>query len=270
MTRTRRGKARPGEVLNGFEVMEFLGHPKEHKNSIYRCRHLKCGNVVDVWGTKLYSKRGDETCSACPKMKDHRLLNRWQKVSSSGWPDFWQFANEVGEPTGDRQTLIALDKSKPIGPGNWKWATRCEAVDGKPVEVCGVSLKQIDWADIIGISRERVRQRVEHFGSDIAILRYPKAKRYISKRTGVTVSELTAKYEDLMAQRKPSGRPPLYDWSKWFDGDLHILEQHTDFDCSTVAFQTSALSAARKLKLKVVTRCIGSTVFLKVTKGIKR
>ena len=49
------------------------------------------------------------------------------------------------------------------------------------------------------------------------------------------------------------GRRSKYDWDTFFDGNIHLLEQGEDFDCSTASFRTQAYNAARSRQGRLLT-----------------
>lgn len=55
-----------------------------------------------------------------------RRVARWERARAraggvTGWASCADFLTDVGEPPAGRVTLIAIDDTKPIGPGNWQW-----------------------------------------------------------------------------------------------------------------------------------------------------
>lgn len=47
-------------------------------------------------------------------------LRRCKKLPNE-WADFWIFVQTVGEKPSDKHRIVVVDRSKPIGPGNWGW-----------------------------------------------------------------------------------------------------------------------------------------------------
>jgi len=54
--------------------------------------------------------------------------------------------------------------------------------------------------------------------------------------------------------RRPVGRPTLYPWSTWFDGQMHIIRPEVDFDCSVESMRQQVYLRARKEKIRVAVR----------------
>lgn len=71
--------------------------------------------------------RGDE-----PKMTQHKLYSQWSSYKREGaytivpeWRDnFFAFLEGVGERPSLDHRLYRLDKSKPMGPGNFEWRAK--------------------------------------------------------------------------------------------------------------------------------------------------
>jgi len=89
------------------------------------------------------------------------------------WKTFTKFRADMGRrPNG--YVLSRRDRSKPYAPGNAVWVTRSQAMKGKKctrLTYHGKSLSMREWAVQIGISYERLRQRInkcERYGADIS------------------------------------------------------------------------------------------------------
>lgn len=54
--------------------------------------------------------------------------------------------------------------------------------------------------------------------------------------------------------RRPVGRPTVYPWKTWFDGQVHIIEPVADFDCDVESMRQQVYLRARKDKVRVVVR----------------
>lgn len=90
-----------------------------------------CGKYLQVKGW-MFRKRKLFCCGCLkyPRRIDHPLWQRWHdrvKEGSlcEGWKiDFWQFERDVS-PYDQDMVIIRLDKSKPLGLGNFKWSNDC-------------------------------------------------------------------------------------------------------------------------------------------------
>jgi hypothetical protein len=174
----------PGEEFGEWTVEAYVGHRKFGRSVVkmYRCR-CSCGIIKEVNGYNL--QRG--LSNSCGRHSRHRpgeghpLYNVWRVIharSITKWMDFPQFVADVTErPKG--KVFSRPDKSRPYGPDNWFWTTwnkanthehvpisdeevsalkdrkrRCEMI--RVLRARGAPLIQI--GDILGITRERVRQ----------------------------------------------------------------------------------------------------------------
>jgi len=53
------------------------------------------------------------------------------------------------------------------------------------------------------------------------------------------------------------GRPPIYPWDEWFDGQVHVLQQGVDFTPEPYVMQRAIGVQARRRGLPIATRRIG-------------
>lgn len=51
--------------------------------------------------------------------------------------------------------------------------------------------------------------------------------------------------------RRPIGRPPKYPWDRWLDGQLHLIREQQDFDCSRDSMRQQIYIRARRDGQKV-------------------
>lgn len=58
----------------------------------------------------------------------------------------------------------------------------------------------------------------------------------------------------MSSASKRRGRPPLYDWDRYFDGEIHILYQGTDFQVSPQSFRALVHRTANSRGMKAETR----------------
>lgn len=54
--------------------------------------------------------------------------------------------------------------------------------------------------------------------------------------------------------RRPPGRPQLYPWDTWLDGDAHVIRPEIDFDCDTESMRQQIYVRARRKGVKVSIR----------------
>jgi hypothetical protein len=93
----------------------------------------------------------------------HYLWRYHRERKCERWRDFKKFRADMGPKPKKLYVVGRLDRSKPYGPGNCKWMTRKQAQMGKRAKLYtfrGESLPMKDWAKRIGITLERLRQRM--------------------------------------------------------------------------------------------------------------
>lgn len=57
-----------------------------------------------------------------------------------------------------------------------------------------------------------------------------------------------------------SGRPPIYPWESWFDGQQHRLVHGVDFDVEPLHMQKHAQITARRRGVQIATRRRGGVI----------
>jgi len=95
-------------------------------------------------------------------MKKHAHIDAWN--------EFQNFYNDVGEDNG--RYIGRPDEACPFGPENFVWRnrwTRHKNSGMKIISANGVSKSMTEWSREFGISRERLRQRLDR-GDDIVDL----------------------------------------------------------------------------------------------------
>jgi hypothetical protein len=67
---------------------------------------------------------------------------------------------------------------------------------------------------------------------------------------------------------KHRGRPPVYDWAKWTNGEVHELTRGEDFDCDPRSFRTLVHRTKKSRGLSARTKFKGDNVIvIQFTKG---
>lgn len=202
----------------------------------------------------------------------HPLYQRWlstRDLMCDLWrDDFWAFAKEVESLPSHRTDVIdAPDSSKPIGPGNWGWFGCAVRQRNRVRHVThrGVTLPASRWADLVGITRERMRQRVNSFGDEGALSCYSVDMQAARKcRDAIYGSEeMARKCAENEIAFTDRGRPSSYPWDEWFDGNTWELTPGKDFTTEVKAFQSTAQQAARNRRLRLRTRSLGDKVYIR-------
>jgi hypothetical protein len=171
-----------GRTFKRCTVIGFAGFLKGIPTWLCRCN---CGNLFLARSLALEHRPHGCGCqnrgaqkhggSFLPEYGSWRklLTNHPERVCKR-WRSFTKFRSDVGKkPKGD-YVLGRRDRTKLFAPGNAGWMTRKEAHQGKGAKLythAGRSLSLREWADRIGISRERLRQRIakcHRYGADIS------------------------------------------------------------------------------------------------------
>ncbi|MEO5366036.1 MAG: hypothetical protein H7831_06725 [Magnetococcus sp. WYHC-3] len=225
-------KYKPEQIIGCYRIIKFDGYTTTAKsrNSKYICECLKCGMIKSVFYSDIYRsiKTVSQKCPRCPKDRviDHPLYNYWIKKIKNihqldpSWLNFEQFKKDV--VTKPKYTkIIPINPQLPLGPQNFKID---KSNTKKPLTIFGITKSQSEWARICGITRERIRQRLQKYNPEQAILKYDKTKKYLLQHiTSESICNEIKNYKE--PKYKPKGRQRAYK-----DGDiigrLKILGYH--------------------------------------------
>jgi hypothetical protein len=105
-------------------LVEGCGNTKLHARGYCRAHYLRLRRAGELqMNTEVLAVRG--------RKEDHLHFHRWSgmrraKLLCPEWhDDFWSFVDAIGEK-GKAGKLLRLDQSKPLGPGNFRWAHKLE------------------------------------------------------------------------------------------------------------------------------------------------
>jgi hypothetical protein len=181
--KTRKFIDRTGKRYGKLTVESFVGFKGVH--SVWRVR-CDCGTVETCFGTRLGESNSHHwacrNCNGRDGRSEHPLHAVWHSMKGkkrlcAEWLDFQSFVSAVGtRPKG--KILCRPDRSKPFGPGNWKWGTHSEAagkIGFKLTSVSGEVLSVVDWCSRLGISRQCLHQRLKKMPEHVAVS-YPAGK----------------------------------------------------------------------------------------------
>lgn len=188
----------------GNFVHGHTGHPLyyTYAGMITRCVNPKCS------GYKHYGGRGIKVCS------------RWLQ-------SFDNFLEDIGERPSPAHSIDRKDNDGDYEPSNCRWATRVEQAQNKGdynrwFELNGERMVMADWADRVGVTRERMRQRVnkcEANGVDpVEAITTPPGECMPSFRN-----------YHITNHRNHIRRTVGMIKDEWFDGNVHVLAQGKDF-----------------------------------------
>jgi hypothetical protein len=228
-----------------------------------------CHVEQTLWSTSITQKRVIR-CQNCRRLEReannrHPLYRRWKNVlidaRSQGihlcdsWHSLEAFAADMGVPSDLSLELIRKDRAAGYEPGNCHWGKRegLYAVNTRPIAVHGVIKTMKGWADICGVSRERIRQLVNKYEAEKAICSFPSAVKWFQEN-GVMAK---------VVERFPSYYPDIV---KYFDGKSWELTQGVDFDEPPGRFRQIVYHAAANESATVKTRIIGDKFYIKAIK----
>lgn len=137
-----------------------LGRDAEHRDAA-RQRASSHGLIYlreyKVWATMKSRCRNPKVgCYASYGARDITVCERWDK--------FENFIEDMGRaPAG--MSLDRIDNNRGYSPDNCGWATRIEQArnrrDNRIITHAGISRTLQEWANAVGISRERISDRLK-------------------------------------------------------------------------------------------------------------
>ena len=155
-----------GLSTEAFDVIKFVGFVKAY--SVYLCR-CRCGKEFVRRANHLL-QRTASTCGTCrtPEQKCRQLHRHWLKHRSDMVDSFANNFAWFAEWSGSSrkfESLQKIDESLPHSESNSIW---CRG-SGGTVIYKGQRHTLKDLADQLGLTRERVRQRIRDWGIEQAI-----------------------------------------------------------------------------------------------------
>lgn len=99
----------------------------------------------------------DEKALRCFRFYKHRLADAWKE-------DVHLFVSDCFEKR-DGKFLVAVDGSKPIGPGNFEWTDT--APYSKTINIKGTVYSTQEASKLLGVSRQRVQQIRKKIGDGV-------------------------------------------------------------------------------------------------------
>ena len=231
-------------------------------SSMWWCK-CQCGKVQKLPIGNLRAGLSKQ-CRACAgkqkrnPYKRHPLYKLWyiriEPDCIKPWLDFETWLEDVEPRTG--KNALKLNVSKPYGPSNFEWAD-CTTKLGDRIQIGLLRLTKQQWADKLGLSKQRVYQLIHKFGS------LENALRLRADHMGLDLDQLTKQGNGAMAEKltgdafngwHSEGRPEKYPWSEWTDGAVWKIRQGEDFDIELEHMQRSLHIHANNNGLKVKTR----------------
>lgn len=162
-----------------------------------------CGKESDFWLNRLHREGDPVDCIHCrPVLEEWQIAIRgiWYGIvrrchveSDQAYPSYggrgiavcdrWRnsflaFCEDMG-PRPPRTSIERIDNNGHYSPENCRWANRADQArnkrNSKRFTVCGRTMISSDWADLCGITRERMRQRFDKYSPEEAVLVYESA-----------------------------------------------------------------------------------------------
>ena len=149
---------RTGQTFNWLTVIEDKGG-RPNPRLLCRC---KCGKTTTPFKASVVNGR-TKSCGCRKKLREHghtgtRLWGRWHTLKTQGRLDTrWSvFADMLAIVRDTNVTVVGVEKSKPIGPDNYR--IQKELGQAKPLAVSGVTLSITAWSYVLSISKQRAYQ----------------------------------------------------------------------------------------------------------------
>jgi hypothetical protein len=107
-------------ITQGYKQV-FIGYFDEDKldDAVIAREHAQRVNDLSLTAP-------ERAAAAHSISRRRRQRTAWTRLQESGRPVSWasldQFCADIGDIPETRMAIVALDMTKPIGPGNWKWS----------------------------------------------------------------------------------------------------------------------------------------------------
>lgn len=147
----------------GATTVVHGGNLRSGKQVSCGCLRAERGRRHGMYGSKLYRVWGSmiQRCHN-PNDRAYKYYGARGIRVCDAWHDFAVFAADVGEPCG--LTLDRIDNNGNYEPGNVRWASRRQQSRNTRATRMythnGVSMSLDEWAEHVGMPRERLRSRI--------------------------------------------------------------------------------------------------------------
>ena len=96
--------------------------------------------------------------------------------------------------------LVRPDRSKPMGPDNFKWSS---VIGTRLYQLNGVTGNLVTWADRCGVTRERMRQRLNKYEAGEISLEAALTTQNLSKQNGMArLSYLRGRFRQSISEKQ--------------------------------------------------------------------
>ncbi len=99
----------------------------------------------------------------------YAMLHNHPDTVDPAWLSFDRFLTDMGRKPDRKMILLRTDSTKPFGPGNGYWGSRPGFRSGKLVTFDGKTMNMAEWGKYLGVSRERIRQRLKAMSVEEAL-----------------------------------------------------------------------------------------------------
>ena len=242
----------PGQIIGRFRADRHIGF--RFGNSVWEFECIVCGHkILQQASTAKYRPKElgmVGTCN-CKSLLGDPIARYWKKAKKNGEPmcGRWSssldaFIQDVGKAPRKRYKLMRYpDENGAWEPGNVIWVP---ATVSRLITFNGETKSISEWAREIGITRERMRQRLDSGPVEEAITTKAGETRNSKKR---------------FSRKGIGGRKPKYNWQNLLNGGIHKIHKD-ELDCKISSFRAVVYAAAKTRGKKAMVNVAGTKIFV--------
>jgi len=247
-----------GCVYGKLTVLQFVD--RKSTNSRWECR-CECKYVGLYFLGGLRSGKSTQ-CAMCSHKNKRKP---WTSITSlfyylkhrgllcHTWQSIEKFYKSVGDRPKKKRFLRRHNLSKPYSPSNFFWSEKYALGRPRIYSCNSLTLNLTEWGKQLKVSKERVRQLVNEYGSIENVLKHRAARR------GITMAKVIEEFPEKT-------KYPKHNLEKYADGKIWELEQGVDFDVKISSFRVCCYLYAKHKSLNLITRSIGKKIYVQFTK----
>lgn len=261
--RTDKGMTMMWACLCECGVAKPVAYPALIQGRATQC--MNCKNASHHWRSHGLSEHplyrtwyqmilrcDDETCPAYKNYggRGIQVCSRWKA-------SFEAFLEDMGDKPTPEHSIDRINNDGNYEPSNCRWATQKEQCQNtrwaRPIEFNGETLTVTQWAARLGITRERLRQRLQ--------------TRSVEEALSCKKNETSPRLAANSAAYVSRGRSKL-DWipADWLDGKVRRIDRGADFAPPAENVAGMIRERAGAEGGKAVTRIIDDTILFKFIK----